>query len=83
MKSPALRVGDRVRLLADYRLPIPSETLPLPAVRKGSQGTVVKRSKDSLWVQVDGVSTPLPFWEPGAFPEDFAKTTSLRRVGAL
>ena len=80
MKSPSLEVGDRVRLLAEYRLPVPPETLDLAPVPKGSQGTVVKKSRDSIWVRVDGRATAVPFWPPEAFREGFAKTSSLERI---
>jgi hypothetical protein len=80
VKSPSLKVGDRVRLLAEYRLPVPPETLDLGPVPKGSQGTVVKKSQDSIWVLVDGRAKAVPFWPPEAFPEGFAKTSSLERI---
>jgi hypothetical protein len=80
VKTRSLKVGDRVRLLAEYRLPVPPETLDVAPVPKGSQGTVVEKSRDSIWVRMDGRATPVPFWSPQAFPEGFAKTSSLERI---
>ncbi|HEX4621208.1 MAG TPA: hypothetical protein VH208_06545, partial [Myxococcaceae bacterium] len=55
-------------------------TLDLAPVPKGSQGTVVKKSPHAIWVRVDGRVTAVPFWPPEAFPEGFAKTSSLERI---
>jgi hypothetical protein len=74
------RKGDKVRLRTDYRLPVPSETLPLPVVRHGTCGEVLECDATSVWVKMEGVRLPIPFWTPGTFPEDFAQTTQLERL---
>jgi|CXWL01.1.fsa_nt_gi hypothetical protein len=75
------KVGDRVRFIKDYELPISPEEAPVPRVDKGAQGTVVRVNPDSIWVQPDGFSTSVTLWFPEAFPDPVAKTDSIERVG--
>jgi len=79
--KPPLGLGDRVRLRGPYRLPIPPEIHQAPELPKGTQGTVVRCLADSLWVQMDGHEAPVTFWFPDAFPETFAKTSLLEKIG--
>lgn len=79
-RAPSWKVGDEVELVRDYELPVPAEILNAPKVPAGTRGTVVRKTADSVWVQMSGYEEPLTFWAPDAFPESFAKTTLLKRA---
>ena len=79
-RAPSWKVGDRVELVRDYELPVPAEILAVPKVPAGTRGTVVRKTAETVWVQMVGYTTPLTFWTADAFPERFAKTTLLKRA---
>lgn len=78
--SAAWKVGQKVRFLGAYQLPISAEDNPVQPVPAGARGVVVRVNPESIWVRVDGRADSVTLWFPGAFPDDVAKTSLLEKL---
>lgn len=73
-------LGDRVKFVGDYEVPASVESAPIPRLKAGTEGVVVKVKTDAIWVSVVGLEHPVTLWFPDAFPDAFAKTTLVEKT---